>query len=262
MSDTPETSGSIEVVETLKNGFDRLTRRSGLLLVGIYFVFFLVNTATSFSIVGQVFRQFGPGTMGPGSQFGQMNPYVGSGGVTGGITLPLPLPVLAVLAIALSVGGVYLSLIAARTLASEHEESIPEPFYKRNAVSGVLNLIAGGIITGIAVFIGLILLVVPGIFLMIGFAFFQVIVSVEDAPFMDAISESWEMAKGNRLDIFLLGVGIFAISIVVNIVAGIAAFQPVLNQLVTSATQAFMVVFVTAVLADAYLQLGGEPVEA
>lgn len=254
--------GSLDVVDVLSDGFSRAFRRTGLILMGLFFGLQFLSQATSFSLVQTLMQRFGPDAMGPGGGFGgQANPFMGGGGVPGGITIPLPFPVLVVVGLALSVASVYLTLVLGRTLASDHAESIPSEYYQRNVVGGVLNLILAGIVTSIAIAIGFVLLIVPGIFLIISFAFVSLIVAVQDVNFIEAISQSWDMAKGNRVDILLIGAAIAVIVIVVSIISGIFSFLPVLNQLVTAVTQAFMTVFVMGVIAEAYLELGGETVE-
>lgn len=111
-------------------------------------------------------------------------------------------------------------------------------------------------ITSIAVAIGLVLLVVPGIFLAVSFAFAQVYVAVENQGPFEAISSSWSLASGNRLSIFLLGLVLVGIGLVVGLVGTALGFvSPPFGTLLSLLVTPFVSVFTSAVLVEAYLQL-------
>lgn len=247
---------SIDVQETVSEGFDRATARNGLILAAVYFVVQLINIAVSNTQAQNAMEQMG-GQM-PGG-FGPLGGAAGPEAVQG-ITLPLPSPVLALLSLALALVGVLLTLVAARLFVSDETETVPEEYYQRNLVGGFINLLIGSIVMAILVGIGLILLIVPGIFLLVSFAFMIFVVSVEDESFVEGLSRSWDLAQGNRLDIFLVMLVIFVIGFVLNLVAGAALFAlpATIADVVTAAVSGFMSVFGIASIAQIYRTLTAE----
>lgn len=251
---------SIDVQETVSEGFSRATQRNGLILVGVYFVVQLINTAISTTMAQNAMNRVG-GQM--GQMPGGMGPFGGAGTVQG-LTLPLPTPVLWLLMLVLGIVGVLLTLTASRLFVSDETESIPEEYYKRNLFGGFINLFIGSIVLAIMVGIGLVLLVVPGIFLAVSFAFMVFVVSVEDESFIEGLSRSWDLAKGNRLDIFLVMLVIFVIGFVLNlVVGGVAVVLPAaIGDVATSAVSGFVSVFGIASLAQVYRTLTTESAAA
>jgi len=65
----------------------------------------------------------------------------------------------------------------------------------------------------VGVVIGFILLIVPGIILAIGWSFAPYLVIEQGAGPVDALKRSWELTKGNRWTLFLLGLALIGINI-------------------------------------------------
>ena len=242
----------IDVVETLRDGFDRTVARTGLMMVAVYGIVQLINIAVSNTMAQNALQRMS------GQMPGGFGPF-GAPQAVSGITLPLPTPLLWLLTILLGLAGVALTLVAARLFVSDETETIPEEFYQRNMVSGFIHLLIGSIVAGIMIAIGFVLLIVPGLFLLVSFAFFQFYVAVEDESFVDALSDSWELAGGHRLDIFLVMLGVFVVGIVVGIVGGIvgAVLPAVLGNVVTAGLNGFTTVFGIASVAQIYRTLTG-----
>jgi membrane-anchored glycerophosphoryl diester phosphodiesterase (GDPDase) len=125
-----------------------------------------------------------------------------------------------------------------------------------------INGIIAGIVFGIIVFIGLILLIIPGIYLAVALYFFLIFIALEDESFIDALQSSWELTKGRRLSVFLFFIGIVLVQILFSIVGGVASLAlgaavPVLGAVVNVAVGAAFTVFSLAALYDAYTQLRG-----
>ena len=95
---------------------------------------------------------------------------------------------------------------ALRTFVTDERRTIPSENFTRNIVWMLGNLVVGFVLFYIALWIGFILLVVPGIFLLVSLFFWFVLVVVEDQNFFEAFRNSWTMTKGNRWS--LLGVGL------------------------------------------------------
>ncbi|MFL5930902.1 MAG: glycerophosphoryl diester phosphodiesterase membrane domain-containing protein [Gaiellaceae bacterium] len=77
-------------------------------------------------------------------------------------------------------------------------------------------LIAAGIVAGIGIAIGLVLLIIPGLFLLTRWSLVSPAVVVEKRSAGEALSRSWELVKGNSWTMF-------GIIIVTVILAGIAS---------------------------------------
>jgi hypothetical protein len=120
----------------------------------------------------------------------------------------------------------------------------------------VLNLIIGAIIYFLAVGIGLVLFVVPGIYIAVALFFYNYEIIIAEKGVIDAFSGSLDLTANNRLPLFLLGL-IFAVlgAVVSN---GFGAALPgasVAGTLVQMLVNAALAVFGIAVAAQAYNQL-------
>jgi hypothetical protein len=63
-------------------------------------------------------------------------------------------------------------------------------------------LIAAGIVAGIAIAIGLVLLIVPGLFLLTRWALIPAVIVIEKRSASDSFSRSWELTRGHGWTIF------------------------------------------------------------
>lgn len=86
-----------------------------------------------------------------------------------------------------------------------------------NLLMKVLKTFAGSILLGIAVVVGLILLVIPGIYIAIRSQFFMYYIVDKDAGVMDALKMSWNLTKGGMVNLFLFDL----LMIVVNLVGAL-----------------------------------------
>jgi uncharacterized membrane protein len=83
----------------------------------------------------------------------------------------------------------------------------------------ILHSIVGSIALGLAVVIGLIFLILPGLYMIFRLQFFSLILLEQDEPkFLEALKESWRLTEGHVLDL----VGLFIISILI-VLAGVLA---------------------------------------
>lgn len=176
--------------------------------------------------------------------------------------LPLPGTVI-VLMIGLwvlgwAVGGV----LAMRALVADPAE----PIRLSRLGSASANELAARILTWVLIGIGLVLLVVPGVILAVGLFFVRPLIAVEDRTFVEAMIESWEYAKGQRFDLFILLVvtGVLYLFILApgTVAVLIAPSAPVVAGLVSLIFSALGTVFWFGVIASTYTQLGdGAPAD-
>lgn len=70
----------------------------------------------------------------------------------------------------------------------------------------VLHYIIGSIVAGVAIVIGFVFLIIPGIYLAIRLQYFTYcVLEQEDKDCIKALNESWKMTEGHVLDLFALG---------------------------------------------------------
>lgn len=147
-----------------------------------------------------------------------MTVFTGSLDVSLPYTLPLPGFAAALVAllgfIALSVVGV----VATRTFANARDgfdaERATEDLARRT-----LTYLAAGVIVGLAIFVGTILLVVPGIYAAVSLLFVPVFVAVEDDGLRAAIDHSTSLASGHKWRLF-------GLLLVLAIALGVIGFVP------------------------------------
>jgi len=230
---------SLNIGDALSTGAEKLTTTAGIQLGVIYVVLQLVTA------------------LGANSAISSVNTAAGS--TTPGLSLPIGVVGGAVLSLLGLVLTVALTIIAFRTVAHDTADldSIPSGVTDDLLVTGVF-LVVAGIIQGIAVVLGFIALIIPGLFILVSLIFSQVYIAVEGEGPLEALSSSWSLAKGNRFPLFGLGVILFVISLLVSIPPTIVSLvsQPagmVLNYVVSG----FVTIFSWATLVASYEQLSG-----
>lgn len=86
-----------------------------------------------------------------------------------------------------------------------------------SATPFILPLIGAGILAGIGIFFGLLLLIVPGLFLMTIWAVIAPVIVVEKSPVMKSFGRSRELVKGNGWPVF----GAIVVAFLIVIIGGI-----------------------------------------
>jgi len=233
---------SLPIGTALKDGFFKVASRAGAILIAAYLV---VNVAYLMGVSSTI----------------QAYAIQNGGTATEAVPLAVDLPLAvggALLAVSLFL-LLYLPIVAIRTFVADERESIRNEHLTGGVLFALLNLIVGGIVYGIAVTIGLILLVVPGIYVMVVLAFMQIYIVAEGDNFVAAMRKSWRLTEGSRLSLFLLGAVVVGISFGLGAVLGIGTFVVALagvNQAVLTVTQIVITVpvslYTLAVLASAF----------
>ena len=92
-----------------------------------------------------------------------------------------------------------------------------------------LEYVLSSIIVQIAVVVGLILLIVPGVILALMFSMTSFLIVSRDMKAIDAIKESMRITEGNRLELFLLMIALLGINILgaICLVVGLLVSVPV-----------------------------------
>ena len=246
-------------IETiLRRGINRTVARNGLLLAAVLYVVSTLNAIVGLGVQRWVANR---GMLPMGAPFsGGMDAGVSGG--PGTALFAIPPAVGALVSLLAGLATIVLTIGALRTFVSDETERLPTEHFTRNVVWPGLNFLVGTIVFGVAVALGFVFLVVPGIFLLVALAFWTVYVAVEDRNFVAAMQDSWGLTRGHRLRLFLLGVAVAVVALVVSAVFGVAGIVGgVVGVIVTQIGSALTTVFTLATLAAAYEQLVALPAE-
>jgi hypothetical protein len=214
------------------------------------------------SQAARVFEQFGFAEQAP-SEFERTLVENFAGG--GPLAFDIPSSLISLMNIGSSVAYLVAAIVGFRVFASGARDEIPSETYS-GLLMPTINGIIAGIVFVVLIAIGLILLVIPGIYFIVALYFFIIFIALEDESFIDALQSSWRLTKGRRLSVFLLFVALFLVNIAFAIVGGIASLAigaavPELGAVLNVAVGAAFTVFSLAAIYHAYTQLreGGGP---
>lgn len=88
----------------------------------------------------------------------------------------------------------------------------------------VLKFIVANILMSLIVFIGLCLLVIPGIYLAIRLQFYTAFIVDEDSGIIESMKQSWRITKGSEMPLFILCLAMIGIGLVGVILLGVGLF--------------------------------------
>jgi len=234
---------AFQIGDTLGDGIGRAFTYSGVVLMALLFLYqvlFLV-AVNSFAL------QYLPTEATESSQFVLSAPIplaVAGGGVVVGLLL-----------------GVVLYLVAARALTREREalDSMPAELFTRRIGRATLSAVGANLVVSLAVSVGFLLLVVPGVFLTLSFLFVIFVVGVEDERAVDALRRSWALAGGNRWRLLaLVAVVTVAAAVASSVASALSLVSPAAGELLSLAVSAVFGVVAYGILAEAYLRLADE----
>lgn len=95
--------------------------------------------------------------------------------------------------------------------------------------SKLLTYIAASIIYAVVVMIGLMVFIIPGIYLALRLQFFQAFIVQENSGIMESLRMSWDITKGSAGKLFVLALAMIGISIIgfIILIVGIFVAVPV-----------------------------------
>jgi hypothetical protein len=229
----------INITTILREAASRSVKRNGLILVGIVFVLSLLSGLLGAGVAQYANQQFASVEMQTNALF------------------VLPPLVAGLLALIMGVATLVVSIAAIRVFVTDETERLPREHFTRNMGWAALNVIVGAAVFGIAVALGLVALIIPGIFLLVALAFWSVFVAVEDQNFIEGFRSSWGLTRGHRLKLLLLGIAVMVVSVMVEIVFEIGGeiSGAVGGFVLAQAASAPVTVFSAAALALTYTEL-------
>lgn len=239
-ADVPST---LDLTDAVRYATDRIATRNGALLVGAYVLVQLVVQVTTQSLAASL---VGGGI--PAETTERLYPLAVdvSATVSGGLTL------LFVLA------GTVLGILTMRAFHRDIDR-FPTADHTRRLVRTLVVALVVSLIVFVAITVGTVLFVIPGIFLAVSLVFAVLVVAIEDAGVVESLRRSWALTSGNRLRLFLLGVAFVVVSGVVGgltNVAGIVA--PITGGVVAAILAGAIGVFGVGLLVGAYRQLSDD----
>lgn len=119
-------------------------------------------------------------------------------------------------------------------------------------MSRISQLAVAAVLVGLAVGIGMLLLVIPGIIAGILFMFTFVIIIADNTPAVDAMKKSLELVKSNLSELVILFVAVIGVGIAIGIVSMIFRVIPVVGQLAGSLLNGIFGGFITIVIVKVY----------
>jgi hypothetical protein len=244
---------ALDVEASLRRGVERTVSRNGLLLAGVLFVVSTVD-----EVVGVGVALWFRGALPPDALPANV-PFPGE---TSTALFPVHPAVGGLVALLAGLATVVLTIGALRTFVTDETEQLPREHFTEDVVWPGLNFVVGSLVFGVIVGVGLLLLVVPGIFLLVTLVFWTVYVAVEDRNFVAGMRESWAVTRGHRLRLLLVGVAVAVVGIVVSAVFGVGVIAGgLVGTAVAQVGNALTTVFTLATLAAAYDQLAALPSE-
>jgi hypothetical protein len=264
---------TLDIETALRDGFDRTTTRNGGVLAAAFVALGLVSATVNQSLVRvwaesilDELAENPPSLEGTDLTTEEYQDLISEIRDTVAETLPisylesLSVPELLALVFVLAFVAEAIRLVAIRVFVSHETESIPRALVTRNLGWAVLNGVVGGIVAGILIAVASIFLIIPGIFLAISFLFLRQEIAVEDKNFVEALSGSWELTSGDRLELFVLVVVLVLIGPIVSFVIGLAGNSAPVAVLEIVATS-LVLTYTVAVVSRAYDQLRAKRVK-
>lgn len=246
---------SLRIGDALRDGFERTATRNGLVLIGVFLVFSALNTVLSQSLslaTQQYFQQFS-------TQAAQQTGAGSFGAAQTVLAVPLPLPAALVLTLVTMLFAEGLRIVGIRMFAPDETLPVTTDSLRDGLPVAVLNGVVAGTIATVLTYLGLVFLIIPGVFIALSLFFVRQEIALQNKNFIDALRDSWELSGGNRLELLGLGVLIFVISLLASSPATVLVFlSPIPALLLGIVANAVTTVFGIAVVTRAYQQLQGQ----
>lgn len=175
-----------------------------------------------------------------------------------GLTFPVPGIIAgAIMLLAMAIGiVVYLAAARGFTRRPRTRGTLSADLFTRRIGRAVLSALIANVIVSVAVIVGLILLVIPGIYLAVSFLFVVFAIAVEDAGAVESLRRSWDLAAGNRWRLFLLFVLIGAgTSLFASVGSVVSIVDATAGELISLAVSSILGIISFGILSDAYGQL-------
>ena len=245
---------TLRIALAFRNGVGNLTCRTGMQLLVTYTTAFVLFQAAYNGLMARPYERM--------TLYGTRNIQAMQPALIEAMWLQVVVLILSVFAMG------YLSVVAIRTFTARARRSFPADATSRKMTRAVHDFFVGGVACVVLYTVGLVALVVPGLFAMVGFAFVVIHAADQCEGLGSAFRRSWQLATGNRLKILtlLLVVGVIGtVTLVASAVGGtllVGANGPLgAISLGLAVVTGPISLYGLAVLTDAYTQLRDSEVE-
>ncbi|WP_158854968.1 hypothetical protein [Halorhabdus sp. CUG00001] len=177
-----------------------------------------------------------------------------------GLTIDISVPTIVAGIILLALLGEAINIVAIRAFADGALDGIPRDLVTRRLGVATLYGFLGGIVLLVAIGLGLLLLVIPAIFVYVGTLFFRQEIAVADKGPARAISGTWALTKGNRWLLFGVAVVLFLVGFVVPLFPG--AISGTFGTVASVFVSSIVGVFSIATITEAYVRLRRQHTES
>ncbi|MFW6153500.1 MAG: hypothetical protein ACOC42_03985 [Halobacteriota archaeon] len=247
----------LQLKSILGDALYRLFKRNGLLLVGALFVVNLVMQVGLSSLFIDTWREMWTDLATSAPEFAEA---IEDPDTLFPLAMDMPEPLALGLAVIAVVLFVIVLAVAVRVFHSTDERTIKTEFVFDNIAWVTVNLFVGMIVFGILWTVGLLLFVIPGLFVFVTLIYCIAVVAVEDRSFVAGFSRSWGLTKGHRLRIFLLFLTVWVLSIAAGVIFGlftsfIYLASPTAGSIVDLFVNSLVTMYFAAVLALSYRAL-------
>jgi hypothetical protein len=253
---------SLDIGAAVTEGVRRLRSRDGLVLVGAFLVVGVLSSVATQSLtvgISEALLEFAQSPDAPaGTDVEAFREQLRQTRAGSPLAVDISAGAAFGLAFLLGLLAEALRIVAVRVFYASAGDRPTD--LRRNLAFATANGFLGGIVVSVLVLLGLVFLIVPGVFLALVLFFVRQEIAVEDRNFVDAMAESWALTRGNRLN--LLGL------VFVLLVVGFVAFLPTIAASVAGSSTASVVVgavispvvtvFGIAATTRAYAQLKAE----
>jgi hypothetical protein len=250
---------SLDIGAAITEGVERLRSRDGLVLVGAFLVVGVLSSVATQSLTVEVseallgFAQSPDAP--PGTDVEAFREQVRQTRAGSPLAVNVSPGVAFGLAFLLGILAETLRIVSVRVFYAASDERPTD--LRRSLAFATVNGFLGGIVVSVLVGVGLLFLIVPGIFLALALFFVRQEIAIEDRNFVDAMAESWALTRGNRLNLLGLAVLLLVVALVAflpTVVANLAGSSTA-SVAVGAVVSPIITVFGIATTTRAYAQL-------
>lgn len=259
-SDPPDSAGastdeqyrdpvSLELSTLLSEGLDGLLSRTGAQLFGLLLLVGAVST-----VVGQTLfsawidlaieQAADPEVI---DFLEELGPFP--------LAVDMPGPLLAALVVLLPFVAEAIRIAAVRAFAAGELDGLPRSLATRRILRATILGWLGGVLLLVGVSLGLVLLIVPGIFIAVTAMFYRQEVAVADKGILDALAGTWNLTQGNRWQLLGLLAVLWLIGLAIEMVGMFVPVGSLTGALIRVVVSPVTTLFSAAVVTTAYVRL-------
>lgn len=225
---------SFDLGSVLSDGLERSFTRAGAIAIGIHTVLYsLLATGLLVAYVGAILFENEPALL----------------------LVVLVAALVGTVAIWAALAWAYAGTARWLVRPEEARSTTPRSALTRRAILATATIMLLNLGLGVAVAMGSAAFVLPGFAIGTVMIFAPLAVAVEDAGPIAAMSRSWQLTRGHRLELFVIGFLYNAVFWWISQAIGILAIIPVIGWIGLGAFWAAQTVVSVGILAEAYVQI-------